>query len=62
MENATDVINSLQMRCNHDHQAAITNEVVEFITGASCIANSFTVYYQFLFVLVVQDASALWAE
>ena len=32
-KNAKDMIGSLQMKYNRDHQAAITNELVDIITG-----------------------------
>ena len=34
-KNATDMINSLRMKYNRGRQAAITNELVDIITGAS---------------------------
>lgn len=34
-KNATDMIGSLQMQYNRGRQAAITNELVDIITGAS---------------------------
>jgi hypothetical protein len=34
-KNATDMISSLRMKYNRGRQAAITNELVDIITGAS---------------------------
>ena len=34
-KNASDMIGSLQMKYNRGRQAAITNELVDIITGAS---------------------------
>lgn len=36
-KNATDMISSLQMQYNRGRQAAITNELVDIITGASAL-------------------------
>lgn len=35
-KNAKDMISSLQMQYNRGRQAAITNELVDIITGMSC--------------------------
>jgi F-type H+-transporting ATPase subunit gamma len=52
-KNAKDMINSLQMQYNRGRQAAITNELVDIITGASSglqtlhviLINSFYFYF-----------------
>ena len=36
-KNAGDMINTLQMQFNRGRQAAITNELVDIITGASAL-------------------------
>ena len=36
-KNATDMIGSLQMQYNRGRQAAITNELVDIITGSSSV-------------------------
>ena len=40
-KNAGDMIGSLQMQYNRGRQAAITNELVDIITGKSSLSNSF---------------------
>jgi hypothetical protein len=36
-KNAGDMINALQLKYNRGRQAAITNELVDIITGAACV-------------------------
>jgi F-type H+-transporting ATPase subunit gamma len=43
-KNAQDMIGSLQMKYNRGRQAAITNELVDIITGASPPVSFVSVY------------------
>ena len=58
-KNAKDMIGSLQMKYNRGRQAAITNELVNIITGKSYDSFKFSTSQLFFFSSFFTGASAL---